>query len=98
MSNLEVTLAHFWQFASHWKNGDQSTLIFSYEAGKLQIDFNVSLNHPDNQRYKHIMKPSPSQLLRQERRHPCMTENIKADNAQASKNNINIEYISNRIP
>ena len=98
MSSFEVTLAYFWQFASHWKNGEQSKLTLLCEAGKLHIEFNVSLDHPDNQHAKPTKKASPSQLRRQERRHPGNTKNINLENEPTSKNNLKTENISMYFP
>ena len=76
LTNLEVTLAHFWQFATHWSNGDQAKMRMSCEAGKLHLEFHVDLDHPDNQHFpnNNTKKLSPSKIRRQERRHP---ENVK---------------------
>ena len=66
MSNLEVTLSHFWQFVTHWKNGQKANLNVSCEAGKLHLEFSANLDHPDLQ---HFTMPttknlSPSRLRR----------------------------------
>ena len=74
MCSLEVTLAHFYQFAAHWKNGDQANLNLSCESGKLQLEFSTHLNHPDLQHFEKSKKSSSSRLRRQERRHPVTKE------------------------
>ena len=70
MSNLDVALSHFWQFASHWKRGAKAKLQLSCEAGKLLLEFSAELGHPEDTHFPKtsVKKKSPSQLRRQERR------------------------------
>ena len=74
MCSLEVTLAHFYQFAAHWKNGDKATLNLSCETGKLKLEFFTHLDHPDLEHFEKTKKPSSSRLRRQKRRHPVTKE------------------------
>ena len=97
MSNLEVTLSHFWQFAAHWKNGHRAKLNMTCEAGKLHLDFSANLDHPDLQHFTlpSTKKLSPSKLRRQEKR----KEEMYSKETSASENdvNINIKHEENVI-
>ena len=88
MSNLEVTLSHFWQFVTHWKNGHKANLNISCEAGKLHLEFSANLDHPDLQ---HFTMPttknlSPSKLRRKERR----KEETSTKETNTTENDVNI--------
>ena len=95
MSNLDVTLAGFWQLARHWKQGHRAKLELACENGNLQMNLSGNLGHPD---HLHFPKPppppnpcpnfppreirkSPSYMRRQERRRQ------KAKEASPSANN-----------
>ena len=59
MTNLELALGSFWQFARHWKMRDTAKLELTCEGGNLQMNFSAKLGHPDIQHFQQE-KPPPS--------------------------------------
>ena len=91
MSNLEVTLAHFYQFAGHWSNGDQAKLNLSCETGKLQLEFSAHLDHPDLAQFATVKKQSSSRIRWQERRHPDTREVTKDPETMVKSEHIKLK-------
>ena len=67
---LQVT--HFWQFATHWSNGDQAKMNMSCEDGKLHFEFHADIDHPDQQQLSNntTKKKSPSKIRSHKKIHP----------------------------
>ena len=83
MSNLDVTIAGFWQLARHWKQGNKAKLEKSCEKGSMELHLSAVLGHPNHLHFPPPFNPpppppppsstpikrkSPSYLRRQERR------------------------------
>ena len=59
MSNLDVTLAGFWQLARHWKQGNKANLELSCENRRMEIHLSAVLGHPDLVHFPPPFNPPP---------------------------------------
>ena len=112
MSNLDVTLAGFWQLARHWKQGHKAKLELACENGNLHMNLSAYLGHPD---LPHFPKPpppnpstnlpppekrkSPSYVRRQERRRQKAKEASHSEDTSStnSEKEITVESLKEPI-